>query len=144
VKSEEAGKLFRTGFNCAQSVFLPFAKDYGLGEEDAARIASSFGAGMGRMQETCGAATGALMSIGLGYGFTKVEDQAQKDIVLAKTKEFLADFRKAFGSLRCKDLLGCDLNTAEGQKFHKDQNQREAICVKCVEHAASFVAGMAR
>lgn len=58
VKSDESMRIFSEGFNCAQSVFVPFAEEYGLRSEDGNRISSSFGAGMGRTQETCGAVTG--------------------------------------------------------------------------------------
>jgi C_GCAxxG_C_C family probable redox protein len=142
VKSDEAGTTFRAGFNCAQSVFVPFAKAYGLSEGDASRIASSFGAGMGRLQETCGAVTGGLMAIGLKYGFERTDDQKQKDIVLQRTKDFVAGFREEHGTLRCRDLIGCDLNTDEGQRLHREQNQRETICVKCVMYAAALVEEM--
>jgi C_GCAxxG_C_C family probable redox protein len=143
MKSEEAEKAFRAGFNCSQSVFIPFARDSSLGEEAAARIASSFGAGMGRMQETCGAVTGALMALGLERGFEKADDQAGKDRALARTKEFIALFRAEFGTVLCKDLVDCDLNTDEGQKFHKDMNQRELICMRCVKFAASTAESLA-
>ena len=142
MKSDESDKVYHSGFNCSQAVFVPFAKAHGLSEEIGFRIASSFGGGMGKMQETCGAVTGAFMAIGLKHGFTKGDDNVQKEMVLARTKEFVARFRKEFGTLLCKELLGCDLNTAEGQKFHKDQNQRELICTKCVKFAASVVEEM--
>jgi C_GCAxxG_C_C family probable redox protein len=142
MKSDESAKVYREGFNCAQAVFIPFARAYGLGEEIGSRTASSFGAGMGRMQETCGAVTGAFMAIGLKYGFTKPDDQAQKDIVLQRSKDFIAAFGEKFGTLKCRDLLGCDLNTEEGQRFHKEQDQREKICMNCVKYAASLVESM--
>jgi C_GCAxxG_C_C family probable redox protein len=139
MKSDESERLFRDGFNCAQSVFIPFALERGLSAEAASRTASSFGSGMGRMQETCGAVTGALMAIGLKHGFTKAEDQGQKDVVLERTKEFLAEFRKEFGKLKCRDFLAFDLNTDEGRKLSKEQNQKELICMHCVRFAASLV-----
>jgi C_GCAxxG_C_C family probable redox protein len=143
MRSEESGDAFSAGLNCAQAVFIPFAKEHGLSDGDGARIASSFGAGMGRMQETCGAVTGAFMAIGLKYGFTKGDDQGQKDIVLQRTKEFAARFKDKFGTLLCKELLSCDLNTDEGQRLHKAQNQRELICMNCVKYSSSVVESMA-
>ena len=142
MKSDEAGQVFSAGFNCAQAVFLPFAKEQGLGEKHAYMIASSFGAGMGRSQGTCGAVTGGLMALGLGFGFSRGDDQAQKDIALQRTKEFLSAFKKEFGTVLCKELLQTDLDTAEGQKAHKDLNERELVCMKCVKHAAAIIEGM--
>ena len=62
---EEAKALFENGYNCSQAVFLVFCEQYGLSRETAARLASSFGGGMGRLREVCGAVSGMLMAIGL-------------------------------------------------------------------------------
>lgn len=143
MKSDEAGKAFLSGFNCAQSVFIPFAAEGGLDPAAAARIASSFGAGMARLQETCGAVTGGFMAIGLRGGFSRTDDQAARDLVLRQSKELAARFEEKFGTLKCRDLLhGCDLNTEEGQRLHKERNDREKICLECVRLAASVVEGM--
>jgi len=142
MKSDEAGKAFMSGFNCAQSVFMPFAAEGGLDLAAAARIASSFGGGMARMQETCGAVTGGFMAIGLRRGFSKADDQAARDLVFAQSRELADRFKDKFGSLKCRDLLGCDLNTDEGMRLHKERNDREEICLKCVKFAASLVEGL--
>jgi C_GCAxxG_C_C family probable redox protein len=142
MKGEEAGRVFMSGFNCAQSVLLPFASGDGIGAEEAAKIASSFGAGMGRLQETCGAVTGAFMALGLEYGFISTDDPQGKARSLEKTRDFASRFRAKFGTLKCRDLLGLDLNTDEGQEQHKVQDQREKICRNCVAFAAATVEEM--
>jgi C_GCAxxG_C_C family probable redox protein len=141
MKSDEAAATFREGFNCAQGVLLPFAEERGSSREACALVASPFGAGMGRSQETCGAVTGALMAIGLKYGFSRSDDQGARDAVLRETKKLLAAFRGEFGTVKCRELLGSDidLNTDEGQRLHTERNQRELICEKCVRFAASVV-----
>jgi C_GCAxxG_C_C family probable redox protein len=143
MKSDESEKAFRAGFNCAQAVLIPFARDRELGEDEGARIASSFGAGMGKMQETCGAVTGAFMALGLRRGFERGDDQEGRARALRLTQDFIAAFKAEFGTLLCKDLLGCDLNTEEGQRVHKESKQREEICAKCVRFAAATVEAMA-
>lgn len=142
MKSDEAGRTFLSGYNCAQSVFMPFATECGLDQSLAFKIASSFGAGMARLQETCGAVTGGFMAIGLRHGFSRADDQAARDIVLRQSKELAARFAKKFGTLKCRELLGCDLNTEEGQRIHKERNDREGICLDCVKFAASVVEDM--
>ena len=143
MKSDDAEKAFMSGFNCAQSVFVPFAAQTALGAKSAARVASPFGGGMGKSQQTCGAVTGGLMALGLEHGFDDASDKEGKDSVLAKTKEFMAGFKERFGTLQCRELLGCDLNTDEGQKVYKDSNKRETTCLDCVRHAAAAVEAMA-
>ena len=50
---ETAEQLFRNGYNCAQAVLMAFADVTGLEPDTAARLASSFGGGLGRMREVC-------------------------------------------------------------------------------------------
>ena len=139
MKSEASAGYFRAGFNCAQSVFAPFAKERGLAEEDALRIAAGFGAGMVRTQATCGAATGGLMALGLAKGYVRSDDGAGRAAMLGAGKELFEGFRARFGHLSCADLLGCDLNTEEGRARHEAEGQREEICVKCVEWTSAEV-----
>jgi hypothetical protein len=82
------------------------------------------------------------MALGLEFGFVEARDQEAKDLTLRRTKEFLARFRGEFGTTKCKDLLGCDLNTEEGRAYHKERNQRELVCMKCVTRAAAIVEEM--
>lgn len=55
---EKAVELFKSGYNCSQSVVAAFADMYGFTEEQALRMSASFGGGIGRMRQTCGAACG--------------------------------------------------------------------------------------
>ena len=68
--SDLARKLFKKGYNCSQSVFAAFCDETGLDMETALKIASSFGGGMGRLREVCGAVTGMFMVVGMKYGYT--------------------------------------------------------------------------
>ncbi|MBO5812731.1 MAG: C_GCAxxG_C_C family protein, partial [Bacteroidaceae bacterium] len=52
---------FKQGYNCAQAVTAAFADLYDLTEEQALRISASFGGGIGRMREVCGAASGMFI-----------------------------------------------------------------------------------
>ena len=69
MKNDIAMALFRNGANCAQAVVGAYAEECGLEFDQAMRLASSFGAGMGRLREVCGAVSGMLMVIGLKEGY---------------------------------------------------------------------------
>ncbi len=142
MKNEEAARVFASGYNCAQAVLIPFAADFGLGKDDACRMASVFGAGMGRMQETCGAVTGAFMVLGLRFGYTQAKDPQRREDVLRVSQDFVARFKEGFGTISCRELLGCDLNTEEGRRIHAEQGQREQICANCVSRAAGILEKM--
>ena len=49
----KAAELFLSGYNCAQAVAVAFCDVTGLEERQAARMASAFGGGLGRMREVC-------------------------------------------------------------------------------------------
>lgn len=105
-KREKAVALFHQGYNCAQSVFAAYAEDYGIPLEQALRLAASFGAGMGRMRETCGAFSGAIMVIGLETGAVDGADADGKQRNYEAVQQLAEQFRSQNGSLLCRDLLG--------------------------------------
>lgn len=102
--------------NCAQGVFVPFAKAYGLKEEDAMKIAANFKAGM-RMGSVCGAVTGALMVLGL-YG----KDDSQTTAELYRRVKAHHE-----GCINCADLLR--INKAQG---HAQRPHCDAMVFECV------------
>jgi C_GCAxxG_C_C family probable redox protein len=115
-KRENAVLKFKEGFSCSQAILSTFASDLGLDRETALKIADGFGGGMGNMGETCGAVTGAFMVLGLKYGRTRAEDDEAKEEINALVREFVGRFRERHGSIRCGELVGCDISTHEGER----------------------------
>ena len=74
-RTEQAVALFKEGYNCSQAVFATYADLFGIERDMALRISASFGAGIGRMREVCGAASGMFMVAGLLTGATEGKDQ---------------------------------------------------------------------
>lgn len=137
--AEQAVNEFKAGFNCCQSVFVPFAAQMGLERDTALKLTTGFGAGMARQQETCGAMVGAYLALGLRFGRTKVEDELSRDETYMYMLDFTDAFVKLHGSINCKALLGCDLSNAEGQKQFNERNLMENVCTKCVGNAAEIL-----
>lgn len=98
--------LFKEGYNCSQSVVAAFADEYGFTREQALRMAASFGGGIGRMRETCGAACGMFLLAGLETGATEGSDREGKAANYALVQELAEEFKRRNGALRCADLLG--------------------------------------
>ncbi len=103
---ERATELFKQGYNCAQSVFGSFSEDLGIDFETAVKIASSFGAGMGRLREVCGAVSGMFMVVGYKYGHTNPKDYAAKTEHYKLVQELALKFKEINGSIVCRELLG--------------------------------------
>ena len=103
--ADRAKELFQSGYNCAQSVLCAFTDVTGLGFQESARIASSFGGGMGRLREVCGAVSGALIVLGEACGYSDPSDQKAKEEHYHRVQAFAARFREINGSILCRDLL---------------------------------------
>ena len=103
--AERAKALFLEGYNCAQAVFCAFTDVTGLDMATAARLSSSFGGGLGRLREVCGAVSAASMVLGLVKGYDVPGDRALKARHYALVRDFAARFREATGSINCRVLL---------------------------------------
>lgn len=103
--AEKAEELFLEGYNCAQAVVCAFGDLTGLETDEAARLASSFGGGMGRMREVCGTVSGALMVLGLLRGYADPKDGAAKTAHYHLVQEFIRRFQKLNGTILCRELL---------------------------------------
>lgn len=135
---EDALACFKEGYSCSQAVFSAFAPSLGLDRDAALKTASGFGGGMGRLAETCGAVTGAFMVLGLKFGSVTPGQQA-KEAVYVHIREFAERFKSCHGSLVCRDLLGCDLNTPEGFALAQEKKLSATICPKYVQTAAEML-----
>ena len=100
---EKALMLHDSGFNCAQSVLGALGEYTGLDEKMALSIASGFGGGV-RCGEICGAASGAVMALGIVFPFADGDDAAARAKNNKLTIAFTKRFSEHFGFIRCFDL----------------------------------------
>ncbi len=138
-KSDVAVENFRSGLNCAQSLVTAFAEELDFDSELGARISCGFGGGMGRLQETCGAATGAFMVLGIHHCKKHAGNKDRKEATYTDVQKFSEKFKSAYGTMDCKTILNCDLKTQEGQSYIKENNLHEVICEKCISDSIRIV-----
>ena len=67
--AQKGAQYFCEGYNCSQAVVLAFCEDLNLDKELALKLSSSFGGGMGRLREICGAVSGMFMVAGILHGY---------------------------------------------------------------------------
>ncbi len=101
----KAAELFMHGYNCAQAVAAAFCDVTGMEPVQTARLASSFGGGMGRLREVCGAVSGMLLVAGLLYGYDDVTDENAKKEHYARVQYLCGKFREETGSIVCREIL---------------------------------------
>ena len=135
---EKAIELFKEGYNCSQSVVAAFADMYGFTPEQALKVSASFGGGIGRMRQTCGAACGLFMLAGLETGCTEGKNREGKEGNYKVVQELAEEFRKRNGSLICAELLGLSKTapTPATPEARTAEYYKKRPCVKMVEEAA--------
>jgi C_GCAxxG_C_C family probable redox protein len=136
-RSQRAVELLSQRYNCAQSVYAACATGEGLSEAQRLTLAAPFGGGIARQGEIWGALTGALLTLAEADGGAMAADPAAgQDAFYARAQELTEAFRSAHGSIRCRELTGCALNTDEGRRSFKERGLHQSLCVKLVAFAA--------
>ncbi len=140
IYSEKAANNFREGYNCAQSVLLAFANKVGLKEDEALKLASSFGGGMGRLREVCGAVSAMFMIAGILKGYTEPNNDVVKADHYKLIQDLAAEFKSKHNTIICRELLGLD-----GTEFspipsaRTDEYYKERPCEEFIKCAAEIV-----
>lgn len=117
----------KKGYNCAQAVVCSYCDLFGIDEETAFKMAEGFGAGMGGLQETCGAVTAMFMLAGMKNSAGIEKKGMTKAQTYRLVKELADEFQKKNQTILCKELLGVD------------GAPKKRSCPGCIEDAASLV-----
>lgn len=105
-RKEKAMQSFLDGYNCSQCMILAFEDLINIDVQQALKIASPFGGGMGRLREVCGSVSGMFMILGYIMGYDEPSDYEGKKVLYAHIQELARRYEKANGSIICRDLLG--------------------------------------
>ena len=133
-----ARELFLKGYNCSQAVFCAYSDIYDIPEELALKLSASFGGGIGRTRETCGAVCGMVMLEGLESGQTKENDDEQKQNNYKQVQQLIELFKAENGSSICKELLGPrkDAPIIPAPDSRTAEYYKQRPCLRMVESAA--------
>lgn len=138
--SEKAMENFKQGYNCSQSVFLAFQDQYFMDSETALRISSSFGGGMGRLREVCGAVSGMFMVAGMLYGYTDPKDHTSKTKHYERIQDLAREFKDRNHSIICRELLGLGAGADSPiPEFRTKEYYKKRPCVDLVGMAAEIM-----
>lgn len=107
-KSEMALEFHKKGFNCAQSVALPFAEELGLDPVAVAKGMEGFGGGMGGYNLVCGALSAAVYIAGIINSDGNLDVPASKRNTYAVCKDITENFKAECGSHFCPEIKGLD------------------------------------
>jgi len=141
--SIEAQRLFREGYNCSQAVFCAFCDETGLDTDLAAQLSSSFGGGIGRLREVCGAVSGAMMALGALRGYSNISDPDKKIRHYERVQEFARRFREKNGSIICRELLkGIEVTEGVVPEARTPEFYEKRPCLRLIGEAAAILDDM--
>ena len=133
---EIAASLFDQGFSCSQSVFSAFAPQFDIPRELALRLGAPFGGGIARQGEVCGAVTGALMVLGVEFGYIKPQD---RDGTYAVSQEFIRRFKERHTTILCRELIGYNLSIPGELERFRESDVSEKKCPVFVQNAVEII-----
>ena len=107
-KKELAIALHDKKFNCCQAVICAFADEVGMDEAALFKMGEGFGLGMGCVEGTCGALSGAIMLAGIKNSDGNIDAPATKADTYKLSKELFTKFVEKTGSSVCKELKGVE------------------------------------
>lgn len=135
-----AKQNFMSGYNCSQSVVLAYADVVGVDPKLMATISASFGGGMGRLREVCGAVSGMFFIAGFIAPAFDPSNKIAKTANYALVQEFAESFRKENGSIICRELLGLSVRKQEPTPEDRTpEYYKKRPCAELVAMAARFV-----
>lgn len=137
-KTNKAKELFKSGYNCCQSVFCPFCEDFGISFEQGLKLSSSFGGGMGKLREVCGAVTAMFMLAGLKYGYTSNNDDTAKTEHYKLIQTLAEKFKQKNGSIICRELLNLESDGYTPSK-RTEEYYKNRPCEEFIADAANII-----
>jgi len=136
----QAVAYFEEGYNCSQAVFIAYSDIYGIDSLMAAKLATSFGGGMGRLREVCGAVSGMFLVLGLHYPSIDTTDKDAKNTNYKAVQRTANDFKAEMGSYICADLLKIKHEPEKPEASDRDEAYyKMRPCSRCVYLAAEIV-----
>ncbi|MBP5610745.1 MAG: C_GCAxxG_C_C family protein [Clostridia bacterium] len=138
-RRDKAQGYFKQGFNCAQSVVMAFCDLTGLSESESARLASSFGGGLGLLREVCGAVSGMAIVAGILYGYDDPKVIGASAVHYALVQELANAFRARNGSIICRELLGGAAATTPTPEARTAEYYKKRPCAELGGDAAEIL-----
>ena len=138
--AEKAKAYFEQGYNCSQAVTLAFAEEMGLDTDSAAKLASSFGGGLGRLREVCGCVSGMALAVGALFGYSDPKAREEKADHYALIQKMAEEFKAKNGSIICRELLaGINSDTNPIPEERTESYYKKRPCAELCYMAAEIL-----
>ncbi|MCQ2959239.1 MAG: C-GCAxxG-C-C family protein [Bacteroidales bacterium] len=124
--------LFNEGYACSQAILLAFGPEFNVDEKSAKLLSATFGGGMGRLREKCGAVTGSFMVFGLAYAPENPKDMDNKLLSYRRVRELNNAIDEVYGTTACGELL----KKFATREAVEQRQHHQMICTKVLAETA--------
>ena len=134
-----AKNYFLGGYNCTQAVLLAYSDLLNVPEETLKAVGLPLGGGMGRLRQTCGGVSGAVICLGLLF------PEKNKSEMYALVQKFAARFQEKNGSINCGELLsgaGVKADTSPNAEPRSEEYYKKRPCPLLIADAADTLEEM--
>lgn len=138
--TKKAEDLFKQGYNCSQAVLGAYSEELGIDFKTLMQLSSSFGGGMGRLREVCGAVSAMFMIAGLKKGYFLPTDNEGKKNHYKLIQELAKKFKEKHQTIICRELLNLmekESNPTPAERT--EQYYKTRPCIKFVQEACNIV-----
>ncbi len=129
---KRAHEIRLNGLNCAETVVWAMGQYWN--EDFKTSYATGLGGGVARLDETCGALTGAIVALGAKVGRTDPADADKKALCYRLGQEVARQFKHEMGTTQCKDIIGFT-PVGEGIQARWTKAFQTGRCGKAIEAA---------
>lgn len=105
---EETIQKHNKGYNCAQAVACTYCDLVGVEEETMFKMTEALGLGMGGMEGTCGAVTGACILAGMKQSSGRLDRPDSKAASYQLSRTIVQQFEAQNQTVICRELKGID------------------------------------
>jgi C_GCAxxG_C_C family probable redox protein len=137
MRKNSAIDYFDDIFNCAEAVLLYIKDEFGIKCGDIPKMATPFGAGVGKTGRICGALAGGIIAIGYLFG-RSVDGLGEKDIAYDLSGRLADAFEDEFGSVDCWDISEIDWSKEEDLRRYREEVHYE-ICHNVVRFVSDYL-----
>ena len=139
-RADRAEALFREGYNCSQTVVATFADVLDMSVEDAAKMSSALGAGVGKMREVCGAVSGMALIASQLKGYSDPKEVEGKKALYKLVQNMCHEFEEQMGSIVCRDLLGIKKGEDLAEPaVRTEEYYQQRPCIRACRCAAEII-----
>ncbi len=137
--TSKAIMMVKNGYQCSQAALAALGEQLGIERKQALRLATGFGGGISRQGDICGAVSGAIMAIGLKYGYDEGPNVNAREKVFFLTQELIQRIKAEHGCYTCRGLIGMEWTGPESSKLFYEQGIPEKVCHNVIRDVVEIV-----